>query len=568
MKSVDYDAVNKILLIKFSGKNFDKKLALVKGLVGSTFIMNGKFWTAPALDRNIENLFIHKWKFTETAKALLFKEKKEEVKIDESLISELYPFQIKGVRWLEQNDGTGIIADLMGAGKTVQAVSYAKLHPQLRPVLVFCPATIKLQWKNEIKRWTGENKVLILYGRTSHKIPKNKYNWIIVNYDILGEEEVEIDEFGKPILKKNGKPSVHFTDYSWIHVLVQLNIKIVICDEAQALSHDSGRTRAVQYFRKLNKDCKFIALSGTPIRNRPLEFFNILNMIAPSVFSSSWKFKQRYCGPKHNGFGWTFKGATNLDELHELVKPYMIRREIEEVIAQLPPKIISIVPLELEEIELANYNNAEEKFKEWLKSNYKNFATIQNQMERLKQLAYLAKRNSVFKWIEEFLSTGNKLVVMTYHRMAMDDIYGNFKNKAVKLDGTTNQLNRQKAIDDFQKKDEIRLFVGQIIAAGVGVDGLQNVCNNMAFVEFTYTPADHAQAQGRLQRISKEGKYADFVNIYYLVADGTIDNMLVSMIVSKHKVTKQVLDGKTEEFFDGQDLNLVEEMTEKYMRAK
>ena len=569
MKQVDYDLKKHILIMKFSGADFKQSLELMKMLVGSTFIMAGKYWTAPAIEMNIFLLNDFGWELSPTAKALLFKKKdRKKVHIDKSLIPYLYPFQLDGVTWLEENDGMGIISDEVGCGKSAQSISYAKLHPDYRPVLVVCPASVKLHWRNEIQKWSGESEIKVLYGRSSTPLSKKEYNWYIANYDIMGEEEVRYDEDGHIIVDKKGNPKKFPADTSWYLALAKLNIKILILDEVQMISHNSGRTRAIKNLKKLLPDVKIIALSGTPIRNRPLEFFNILNLIAPDTFPSLYKFQQKYCCPQFNGFGWTFNGASNLEELHEMVKPFMIRRLKADILQQLPPKVLTIVPLELEEVDLKNYNNAEEEFKKWLETHYGNFLTIQEQMERLKQLAYLAKRNAVLQWIDDFLTTGEKLVVMTYHKMAMDDIYGKYKKVAVKLDGSTSHENRQKAIEKFQSDDSIKLFVGQILAAGVGIDGLQNVCSTMAVVEFTYTPADHAQAEGRIQRITKDGKYATSVDIFYLVADGTIENDLVKMIVQKHKVTKKILDGKSEAFFDGQEKNLVKELSEKYMVAK
>lgn len=565
MKQVDYDENDNLLLIKFTGSDFNKNLAFVKALTSSLFVMSGRFWTAPAIEKNIKALQEDGWGFTANATTLLQKNKKSEVKIDESKLKGLFPFQVEGVKWLEQNKGIGIVSDDCGLGKTVQAISYAKLHKEQIPILVVCPASVKLQWKNEIKFWGNSSSVGVLYGRTRYDIPSAK--WYVINYDIIGEEVPKLDEHGNPIINRYGKAEKYFLPSSWVYEFVDRKVGLIILDECQFISHDSIRTRAVKLLKQSLPQAKLIGLSGTPIRNRPAEFFNILNLLAPKVFSSKWKFHQKYCDPQHNGFGWIFTGASNLEELHELVKPYMIRRRKVDVLKQLPPKIVTIVPLELEEIERRNYNDAEEKFKEWLESHFKDFLTIQEQMEKLKQLAYLAKRNSVLQWIEDFLTTGKKLVVMTYHKMAMDDIYGKFKKIAVKIDGSTSHKGRQEAKDKFIKDDSIKLFVGQILAAGVGVDGLQTVCDTMAMVEFTYTPADHTQAGDRLHRMSKDGKYADSVSIYYLVADGTIENSLVEMLVAKHKVTKKILDGKEEQFFDGQEKNLVKQLSDKYRRV-
>jgi len=435
-------------------------------------------------------------------------------------------------------------------GKTAQAIGYFKLHQELRPILIVCPASVKLNWAKEIERWSEEKSIQILFGTAPKPLSKSK--WIIANYDILVQREKR---------DKSDKIAIQ----GWVDELIKIGIKGIVIDENQFISNDKAiRTKAVKYLKKNIKGVKFIGLSGTPIRNRPSEFFTILNLIAPSIFPNRWKYLNRYCGPKFNGFGWSFDGATNIEELHELIAPYMIRRLKSEVLTQLPPKIKSIVPLEVESVAMKNYEDAEGEFKEWLKKNISSFAVKQSQMEKLKQLAYLSKRNSVMQWIEDFLSSGQKLVVYVFHHIAADDICNKFKKSCVRIDGGTSAEDRQKAIDRFQNDPSINLFVGQIIAAGVGIDGLQNVCSDVAFIEFTFTPSDHSQAEDRLHRIRKDGNYENQITAYYLIAPGTIEDKIVNIILRKHDSVKRILDGKGENFFKGESLDITKDILKQY----
>jgi len=439
-------------------------------------------------------------------------------------------------------------------GKTVQAIGYCKINPKKRPVLVICPASIKLNWAREIVTWSGETDINVIYG--SNPYPLQKSDWYIANYDILVKRGAK-DNKGKTVIE------------GWAKEFEKIGIKVVIVDECQFISNEKAlRTKAVKYLNKHLKNCSFIGLSGTPIRNRPSEFFTILNLISPEVFPNRWRFLNRYCAPRFNGFGWSFDGASNIEELHELIQPYMIRRLKSEVLSQLPPKIKSIVPLELEEVARKNYEDAEGEFQEWLDKNLNNLKAQQDQMEKLKQLAYLSKRNSMMQWIEDFLSSGEKLVIFAFHHIAIEDLVSKFRNNCVRIDGGTPQKERQVAIDKFQSDPSINLFIGQITAAGIGIDGLQNVCSNVVFTELMWTPSDHSQAEDRLHRMKKDGKYENQVTAYYLIAVGTIEDRIVRMLTSKSKNLGKILDGEEVKFFDKESTDLIRSIASQYRSRK
>ncbi len=552
MREVDYQ--KPILIVRFSGEGFKENLDFVRSLKGANFVMSGRYWTVPVLPETIEILSKNNWPFTSTATALLLKKESTEISIDEDKLKGLFPYQIDGVKWLQKSNGLGIVGDEMGLGKTVQAIGYCKINPKKRPILVICPASIKLNWAREIATWSGEVDINVIYG--SNPYPLHKSDWYIANYDILVKRGLK-DDKGKIIIE------------GWVKEFEKVGIKVIIVDESQFISNEKAiRTKAVKYLRKHLKGCSFIGLSGTPIRNRPSEFFTILNMIAPEVFPNRWRFLNRYCAPRFNGFGWSFDGASNIEELHELIQPYMIRRLKSEVLSQLPPKIKSVVPLELEEVARKNYEDAEGEFQEWLDKNLHNLKAQQDQMEKLKQLAYLSKRNSMMQWIEDFLSSGEKLVIFAFHHMAIEDLVSKFKKNCVTIDGGTPQKERQAAIDKFQSDPSINLFIGQITAAGIGIDGLQNVCSNVAFAELVWTPSDHSQAEDRLHRMRKDGKYENQVTAHYLIAVGTIEDRIVKMLTSKSKNLGKILDGEEGKFFDKESTDLIKSVANQYRSKK
>jgi len=204
--------------------------------------------------------------------------------------------------------------------------------------------------------------------------------------------------------------------------------------------------------------------------------------------------------------------------------------------------------------------DAEGEFAEWLNNHYTTLIKERELLEHLRQLAYLAKRKAMLQWISDFISTDEKLVVMAYHTMAIDDIYSKFKDVAVKFDGRTNQLDRQKAIDKFQKDEKTKLFIGQINAASVGIT--LTAAHSLAFVEFTYTPTDHLQAEDRIHRI---GQDAEMVNIYYLIGFGTIEEKITKMLNIKNNVVSKVVDGKEDKEFFGEE-DILKELIKQYRK--
>ena len=447
--------------------------------------------------------------------------------------NKLRPFQKIGIKWLEEKHGVGLLADEMGLGKSCQAITYLYLNPELRPALVICPASIKINWQREIEKWSNEES-MILYGKKSTHI--NKSPWYIINYDVLAEE-LRINTGKK---NKKGKEIIKYVlkDTSWIFKLASLGIKAIIIDECQMITGEKNiRTKAIVTLKENIHKVKLIALSGTPIKNRPREFFTILNMINPKLFPSRYSFYHRYCGPKV-GYGghWTFDGATNIDQLQELIKSLMLRRTKDEVLKDLPPKQRIIIPLETDKVALKNYEDATEQFRIWAKDHIDKGLDLQINIDRLKQLAYLAKRNSVIKWLEEYPE--NKLVVATYHKNTLEDLYTHFKKISVFIDGSITGIERQKAVDTFQKDIKIKFIFLQILCApGMTLTSANATCT----VEFAWSPADHDQLESRVHRIGQE---RDSVFAYYLIAPKTIEEDIIKLIDTKQVVLGKLLDGK------------------------
>lgn len=426
---------------------------------------------------------------------------------------ELFPFQKDGVAFLHSRKGRALIGDEMGLGKTIQALAYLQLHREHRPAVIVCPASLKLNWAKEIRDTMNPCPgIQILEGRTPYRINKEI---IIINYDIL---------------------------QYWVQALLSISPKIIIADECHAFkNNDALRTKAVKLLAKPVPH--FIALSGTPIVNRPIEIYNAISIINPSVVPGFWKYAQRYCGAKHNGFGWDFSGASNTDELHKiLTDSIMIRRKKADVLKDLPDKLYSFVPMTLSNIQ--EYDAIERDVIGYLRqakgeeaADRASNAEIMVQMEMLKQAAVRGKLNAAIEWIGEFLESGEKLVIFAIHKFVIDRLMEKFGTIAVKIDGSTSMTDRNTAVERFQKDDKIRVIFGNMQAMGVGLT--LTAASNVGILELPWTPGELKQAEDRCHRIGQ--KFT--VGIHMLLAVGTIEEDIARLLDKKRKVLDAVLDG-------------------------
>ena len=432
------------------------------------------------------------------------------------LQKQLYKYQSEGVAFIEQNRGRALIADEMGLGKTIQALAWLQMHPEKMPVIIVTPASLKLNWEREIKTWMSNVNVSVLSGKTPDKRRIHTKGIMIINYNILAE---------------------------WVSLLKSFNPAVLITDECHYYkSNKTKRTKAVKQLAK--GILHVIALSGTPIVNRPIEAFNAIHIINPTLFVP-WDYAKRYCNAKYNGFGWDFSGASHSDELHEkLTKTIMIRRLKKDVLKDLPDKTKSFVPLTLDNE--AEYEKAENDFITFVRDTRGSEAARKagnaealTQIGVLKQIAVKGKLNQVIEWVQTFLEgSDQKLVIFAVHKFVIEALMNEFGDVAVKIDGSCSMNSRQQAIDRFQTDPSARIFVGNIKAAGVGIT--LTASSNVAIVELPWTPGELVQAEDRCHRIGQK----DSVNIYYLLANNTIEERIAGLLDKKQKVLDAVLDGR------------------------
>jgi SWI/SNF-related matrix-associated actin-dependent regulator 1 of chromatin subfamily A len=433
-------------------------------------------------------------------------------------------FQKKGVRKIDRFKGRALLADEMGLGKTFQAIWWNYWRNPDQVLIVVCPASLKLNWKKEC--WTHfRMRSEIINGR---KIPK----WFqfkkdrpvkIINYQILKE---------------------------WVPALKALGPVCVIVDESHNIKN--RRTQSFSNVRKLAKKIKHrIVISGTPLTNRPAELWTSLYIANPKLFPHFIPFAFQFCAPKRTRWGWDYSGARNLDKLHNILKTnVMIRRLKKNVLKQLPDKVRRVIPLTLDPADMKEYEKANNTFIRWLAAISKTKARRASKNKALVQIGYLTrlaanlKMKLVLDWIDNFLaSTDEKLVVMGWHQKILDQICERYNPSLwVRVSGNVVKMtDRHAAVNKFQKNPKVRLFVGNIKAAGTGLTLTSSA--SCVFVECPFTPGDLIQAEDRIHRIGQKKKCM----IYYLVAADTIEPKICNIIQRKQKILSSALDGGSKE---------------------
>jgi SWI/SNF-related matrix-associated actin-dependent regulator of chromatin subfamily A-like protein 1 len=509
-------------VLNFGGKEFKEALEFVKKLEGRLFISSKKHWTVPISLDIINKLKANNWKFIEGAYDIAYGNSKSKfvigkreiplVPLDKKLCNkELRQYQFEAIQKICGLKGRAILSFPPGCGKTAVAASYFRYRIEHTPVLVVCPAFLKIHWQRELLSWGGLGSY-ICSGRKVNR-PSSKYPVWIINYDII---------------------------QYWQDAIIGQHFNTIIIDECQYVANtEAQRTDSIIQISKNIK--QIIAISGTPIKNRPKEFYTVLHLIDPKTFNNRWNYLQRYCNPQYTPFGLQFNGATNVDELHILVSNYMIRKEKEELLPELPKKTRYVIPMELSKPEV--YKEAEEEIELLIKQN-KNKEAHEKLME-LSNTAFPLKKESLIAWINNWLeeNENESLVIMAYHHAVIDYLKDTYEDATV-IDGRVPTESRQALVDKFQKGD-YRILIGQIQAAGVGFTFTK--ASTMVIAEVCYVPGDLEQAEDRIHRLTQ---LDDHVSIYYLVGEKTIEDAMLNSIQKKTNNLSRILDGKGSKFFE------------------
>ena len=418
-----------------------------------------------------------------------------------------------------------ILADDMGLGKTTSTI-IAALETGSKKILIVCPASLKINWQREIENYS-DRTVYIAEGKKF----SSESDFVIINYDIL-------KNFHNP--KKGNESTV-------------LNAKfdLVIMDEAHMIANPQAqRTKIVNDI--CDKVERVWLLTGTPMTSRPMNYYNLLSLVESPVAANWMAYARRYCNGFQFNVGkrkvWNVTGASNLDELRERTQSHILRRLKDEVL-DLPDKIISPVYLRLKSKE---YEELMGEYFNWYDNNSEESSSLTIQFGKLMKVRKIIAEEKVKHTIElaeNIIEQGKKVIIFTNFTDALRTIYDHFGKQAVYLDGSCSKPHRQKSVDDFQENDKIKVFVGNLKAAGVGItltSAEAVIMNDLSFV-----PAEHAQAEDRSHRIGQKNS----TSVYYPLFENTIEGVIYDILNRKKKIISTVMGDDMME-----DASTIEEM--------
>jgi SWI/SNF-related matrix-associated actin-dependent regulator 1 of chromatin subfamily A len=511
--------------LMFGGPHFRDALTFVKTLEGRVYHGEGRFWTVKISPQIIQKLKQNRWAFKDAAYDLVYGPMEKDTEpmdltikvipketVDKTVLNtKLRPYQIEALEQICGLHGRAILSFPPGCGKTAVAASYFRVKLEDFPTLIICPAFLKIHWKRELRYWGGLSSY-ICEGRKPHKSPHKTPAWVI-NYDLL---------------------------QYWQPELIFQQFKTIIIDECQMIANEQA-ARTDSLLQIARQTPHIIAVSGTPIKNRPKEFFTILNLLYPKLFPNRYRFYHHFCDPQYGWAGLEFKGATNVEELHAKISGFMIRKEKAELLPELPPKARYVIPMELSEPEV--YEKAEKEIEELIGKNKKKEA--HEALMELSNTAFPLKKDNVMAMLHKWLDDNpeESVVIVAFHHAVIDYLKEEFEDSIV-VDGRHPASKRQGLVDRFQA-GESRILIGQIQAAGIGFT--MTKASTMFIVEICYVPGDLEQVEERLHRIAQ---VADEVSIYYLIGENTIEDSMLDSVQRKANNLARILDGKGLKFFE------------------
>jgi SNF2 family DNA or RNA helicase len=421
---------------------------------------------------------------------------------------ELAPYQWAAVRYALGARRT-FLADEQGLGKTVEALAALEAD-QAFPAVVVCPASMKLGWQREAERWLPHRTTQIVEGRAT--APRTGSDITILNYEIVQAHR---------------------------DALARTAPRALVIDESHYCKNPRAkRTHAVRRLAAaVPENGLRLALTGTPVLNHADELIAQLRVIGRlEDFGSGAQFSHQ------------FRGELSEERLHwHLRRRCFVRRLKQEVLPQLPAKRQVVVPVGL--TNEAEYRLAENDVIEWLKQQPIDLSMLEAKIaatlraERLAQLGALqrlaarGKLAAALAWIDDFLASGEPLVVFARHIEVQEAVVKRFPH-AVHILGSDSLRARAAAIDAFQDPNGPQLLVGATRVAGQGITLTR--ASNVAFLELEWTPAIHDQAEDRCHRIGQR----DAVTAWYLLAANTIDEAMARVIESKRSIVAAVTDGR------------------------
>jgi SWI/SNF-related matrix-associated actin-dependent regulator 1 of chromatin subfamily A len=450
--------------------------------------------------------------------ALLKTHKTEKVEIDYSKYDHRPPLthQKEAIEKLAGSKRF-ILADDMGLGKTTSTI-IAALETGAKKILIICPASLKINWQREIENYT-DRSVYIAEGKHF----STEHDFVIVNYDIL-KNFYDLKDKENSLITKS-------------------NFDLIILDEAHYVSNgQAARTKLVNSF---SKSCERVwLLTGTPMTNRPMNYFNLLSLVESPVSQNWLAYAIRYCGGYQFKAGnrkiWNTSGASNLEELRDRTSRQVLRRLKTDVL-DLPEKIITPVYLRLKS---KLYEGLMGEYYDWYNKNPDESSSLTVQFSKLmkvRQVIAEEKINDTIELAENILEQNKKVIIFTNFTETLNRIADHFGKQAVRLDGSTSKPQRQYVVDQFQDNEKIKVFVGNMVAAGVGIT--LTAAEAVIMNDLSFVPGHLLQAEDRAYRYGQNNS----VSVYYPIFINSVESIIYDMVNQKKQNINTVMGDDLED---------------------
>jgi len=431
-------------------------------------------------------------------------------------------FQKTGIEFLIKNDRC-ILADATGTGKSVQVIIASKLLPDNYDVLIV--TTKSLQYNFFIELAYFDNRVSVV----DKKWESNKYT--IIRYSSLSK---------------------------WKKEILDKDFQVIICDECHLLKHNKSNRSQIflDFINKSKKGIKKVwLLTGTPIDNRPSEYYNLLRIIKHDLSKDWQKYMETYCNGYIDIYGrWNTKGASNLDDLHNKTKDIILRRLKENVLKDFPNKFRSTIWLKLE-----NKKKYDSAIKDWKKIKHEELGSDYNPDSYSNEMTKILiwrmfcayekiEDGSTIDLLQNEIEKGNKIFMLTNFTKVIDYTYKKLGDKISSfIDGRIDAAERMKIIEEFNDNPEKKVLISNM---AVGTIGYNIQSANIVYInDLSLKPSDMIQGEDRAWRI---GQKKDVTVLYPLYKD-TVEEHLYNMLIDKNKIFSKVVDGKEKDFFSQED---------------
>ncbi len=475
----------------------------------------------------------------------------------------LYKHQEEAVKFLLSRK-KALLADDQGLGKSLSATS-ASIIGGFKKILIICPASLKSTWKRELSTFIPENDIAII--KSNNWISDKKYT--IINYDIIDlhhkiakdkiiEEKHKYDKYGNPKLDQNGNQIIEIKE-KWFKSrkkdaklkalsesnLYQSNFDLVIIDECHKLSNNSSiRYEMIMDFLEKSNIEDVYLLSGTPMTNKPINLFHVMSLIKHPVCENFEYFVKTYCDGKqienkstHRKI-WLTGGSSNLDELMEKVKNSYLRR-LKSDIPGMVNKTIHQRYYDLSDDEKFVYDKLWDDYEEsQIQLGNDNLNKELTEGILLRQFVSNAMIKNTIELSNEFLEDDKKVFIACCFNEEISELKKYFGDKAVIYKGGMSTKQKDDAEKRFMTDPKTTVFIGNIIAAGVGLTlTSSHIC---IFNSYDWVPSSNWQMMDRVHRIGQKND----VEVYFQLFSNTISEHMWETIIRKEMNIDKVI--KTE----------------------